>query len=231
MSHYANMPTSTGIHKKKKATGDYQKGRELTVQPKQELKAFDVAFSQTNFAQAGNFVALNTPVNGAELYQRVGRKIYMKSLQIRGFIQSSATSTNDLARMIVFFDAQPNTAGPANLATLLQDSNAAAGQTAISEINLTNRQRFKILRDKQFYLPSLTNTAGVLTNVGPQDQVMQALQFNEFIKLKGLETIYNGTNGGTVADITSGSLYVVFLSLNNTNQWSAAWGSRLRYYD
>jgi len=116
---------------------------------------------------------------------------------------------------------------------LLQDSNAAAGTTVNSEINLAQRQRFKILRDMQIDLPSCTNAAGVITNLGLQDNSTKTYSIDMFIKMKGLEAVYNATNGGTILDITSGSVYLMTLigSAGNNNGWNLAFGSRLRYYD
>lgn len=227
--HSHGKATSTKTFKKT-PRGDYQKGRELTRAPKQELKAFDVANTVSVFAAGGTFTVLNACVNGAELYQRVGRKIYMKSLHVRGFITNAATDVQDMLRVIVFYDSQPNAAGPAALATLIQDSNAAAGTSVSSEINLINRQRFKILRDFQIMVPAITNTAGVLTNVGFFDQKQESFSVDFFVKLKGLESVFNAVNGGTAADISSGALWIVTFCASSTD-WSLNFGTRLRYYD
>lgn len=213
---------------KKRVKGDYQRGREL-AKPTTELKAFDVASTTISFAAAGTFAALNVPVNGAELYQRVGRKIYMKSLHFRGFVTNTATAVQDVGRVIIFYDSQPN-AGAPNLAALLQDSNAAAATTALSEINLTNRQRFKILRDHQIIFPSVTFAGGVLTNQAFQ-QTDNQMNIDFFIKLKGLETVFNAANMGNIGDITSGSILVCCVAENNAGLWSLTFNSRLRYYD
>lgn len=154
----------------------------------------------------------------------------MKSLHLRGWIGNVATGTQDFGRIVVYYDSQPNGAAPANIATLLQDSNAAAGTSAESEINLINRQRFKILRDHQFLLPSVTNTAGVLTNTAYPESDGQ-LKVDLFIKLKGLETVFNATNGGTIADITSGAIGMLLVTDTGNNTWEFVWSSRLRYYD
>lgn len=212
---------------------DYQKGRELNKTPKSELKAFDIAEIASVFKLVGTpptFNTLNAQINGAELYQRVGRKTYMKSLHIRGYISNIITTTQDMGRIIIYYDSQPNAAAPL-ITDLLQDSNAAAGTTAFSEINLINRQRFKILRDYQVLLPSVTNTAGVLTNLTIMDPIKESFNIDFFIKLKGLETIYNATNGGTVADITSGAIGMVCVCASNNSDWAFTWTSRLRYYD
>lgn len=218
--------------KKSASKRDYQAGRELAIKPKNELKAFDVAQSNTGFAAIAGppgFPCLNAVVNGAELYQRTGRKIYMKSLHLRGFIRpTGANATSGILRMILFYDSQPNAAAPL-IGNLIQDSNAAAATTYDSEINLTNRQRFKILRDYQVYAPA-TGGADLVSGVLP-DPIMNTMNIDWFIKLKGLETIYNGVNGGTIADITSGSIHLVCFSDALAGAWSFRFTSRLRYYD
>lgn len=210
--------------------GDYQKGRELLKTPKQELKAFDVALTTTlgaTIAGPPAFNVLNAITNGAELYQRVGRKTYMKSLHFRAQLTPSGVATEAVGRIVIFYDSQPNAANPV-IAGLLQDSNAAAATTWISEINLTNRQRFKILRDYQVLMGSSTNIGGA--NEIIIDPIKNSFNIDMFIKLGGLETIYNATNGGTIADITSGALHMVFFGDANIS-YNLNWSSRLRYYD
>lgn len=157
----------------------------------------------------------------------------MKSIHIRGWIQSvtNTSSVDDIGRMVVYYDSQPNGAAPL-IAQLLQDSNAGAGTSYNSEINLANRQRFKILRDHIFKLPALVNSAaGVITDVGNQVTTEGTYLIDMFIKLKGLEAVFNGVNGGTVADIQSGAIgFAIFDAINN-NSWVFNFTTRLRYYD
>lgn len=208
----------------------YQSGRMLKGIPPTELKAFDVASGALDFTTAGGLVALNVPVNGPELYQRIGRKIYMKSLHIRAVVTNVATSLQDVGRMIIVYDSQSNGSTFA-LSDLLKDSTAAAASTGNSEINLNNRERFKIIRDYQVLLPAVTNTAGVLSNFTILDPIKNSFDIDMFIPLKGLETIYNATNGGSASDITSGALYIFNVSQSTTSKWSLLYHSRLRYYD
>lgn len=149
-------------------------------------------------------------------------------MHLRGWFKDTGTTIQTLARLIVYYDSQPNIGAPL-ITDLLANSNAGGATSALSEINLVNRERFKILRDKQILLPAVTNTSGVLTNLAYPDTT-GSLAINEFIKLKGLETIYNGTNGGTIADITSGSIGFTVFS-DTEGQWNFVWTSRLRYYD
>jgi len=225
------------IAKKHEATRKrrtYNSGRQLAVQPKQELKCFDVALTGYNIDAAGTppaaaNPALNAMINGAELYQRVGRKVYMKSLHFRGFVSLEATAVQEPIRWILYYDAQPNGVAP-TLAQLLQDSNAAAATSVFSSINLTNRERFQILRDSIWAAPSSTYAAGVLTNTAFPDTSGRYM-INEFVKLKGLEVIYNATNGGTIADITSGALGFFIFDNISDNSWLLDYQTRLRYYD
>lgn len=222
---------------KRKTTGgmtlvgksNYQLGRTHPTQPKAELKCFDLASTSQALSAAGVFVTLNAIPQGADFFQRIGRKVYNKSIRVTGFINNTATSaTQEYGRVIIYYDSQPNAAIPA-LADLLQNANAAAATNNFSEININNRERFQILRDRRFILPPLTNTAGQLTNFQVIDQLQQSFNIDEFIKLRGLEAVYNATNGGTIADITSGSIGM--LTLGSTGNWEFTFSTRLRYYD
>lgn len=222
----------TPVAKKKRIQGDYQKGREMSKVPKSELKAFDIALRANICATVAGpptFDILNAVVNGAELYQRVGRKTYMKSLHIRGMIEPNGIAVQQAGRIVVIYDSQPNAAAPLT-AAVLQDSNAAAATTWASGINLTNRQRFKILRDYQVYLGSSTNVGGQAELI--PDPIKNSLNVDLFIKLKGLETVYNAVNGGTIADITSGAIFLFFVGGPTADgAWQLNYTSRLRYYD
>lgn len=228
---YAKKAKKTTV----RAGAGYQAGREMTKAPKVELKAFDVALTASpahgvtaGAASAGPpvFNILNAVINGAELYQRTGRKIYMKSLHLRGLFQPTGVSVEGGARLFVIYDSQPNAALPL-IAPFLQDSNAAAATTWTSELNLTNRQRFQILRDYQVILGP---TTGATTEAVP-DPIKNSYNVDFFIKLHGLESIFNGTNGGTIADITSGSLLLMWVVDDVATNWTFNWSSRLRYYD
>lgn len=209
----------------------YQKGRALPRQPKTELKAFDLAPYNLDFLNGGafNILPLNTMVNGPELYQRIGRKVYMKSLHIRAYVENiGVAATPDFGRIFIVYDSQAN-GGLPGLATLLQDSNAAAASSPQSNINLVNRERFKIIKDYQIITPPVAVVANGPNSIN--DPIMNTWNINWFIKLNGLETIYNATNGGTVADISSGSLLLITCSVNTNSKWTLSGSSRLRYYD
>jgi len=152
----------------------------------------------------------------------------MKSVHIKGSIQATAANaTQGSLRLLLIYDSSPNGAAP-NIAALLQDSNAAGATTWNSQLNLTNRERFKIIRDLQTWSDG-ANTAGFPTSVKDPHK---STVVDMFVKLKGLETVYNGTNGGTISDITSGALFLVAVCDNQVaNECELDYTSRLRYYD
>ena len=137
--------------------------------PKMEVKYVDNAATDDNFQLVGGtpWILINGIVQGAGNNQRIGNKVSLKALRMKGQIINLATAVQTHARLLVVYDKQPNGALP-TYATVMQtrDNAGAASNTAFSDPNFDNKERFTILRDTTFVLPSVTNTVGVLTNVG-----------------------------------------------------------------
>lgn len=226
------------FNKVKKALG-YSAGRARSGTPKQELKCIDAAKFTTAFRTPGAGTSIAGPINaignGPEIYQRVGRKVYMKSVQIKGFIQNAATSIQDVGRLFLIYDTQSNGAFP-TVADVISDLNNSAPATAgTSMVNLNNRQRFNILRDHLITFPAVTNTAGVLTN-GPSfnDTGKYQYEIDWFIYLRGREAVYNQLapmGGPDITQIASGSLFLMFVSTQQDASYNFIGQTRLRYYD
>lgn len=186
-----------------------------------ELKYSDIATNTVAVNIAGSITLLHVPILGSDFNARIGRKTTAKSLFIRGIWASDVLGSvnTQLLRMIVFEDKQPT---PATAVTVL-DVLATAAPT--SHLNPNNRDRFKVLCDQEFAL-------------GPQNVVTPAFSspaaeaWKIYKKIK-IESIFNATNGGTFADITSGAIYVMFIgSLAAGNgDGTATWSSRVRYSD
>jgi len=200
-----------------------------------EIKAIDIAettyvFRDPNTATA--VILLNGIQTGSGFFNRVGSRVEMKNLQLNGFLgpQTGVTSTTPtLTRLLIVYDRQPVGALP-TIQDVLQnrDQTGAATQGGLSHVNLDNRDRFSIIRDFRWYLP--TNTGGVVSGVA--SGVGPTWQINEYIKLKGLGTHYKSTaNPATIADISTGALYAFFLCETNDNRWVAEVDFRLRYDD
>jgi len=243
VSDYMTKPTrkrqnafssKKGSSKKAKTDPIKKTGTKTNYGPKLDLKGYDNVLSLTNQVAATlSYACVNDMTQGPNLYQRIGRKVFMKSLQIRGqwapnIALTGSVSPQSHARLLILYDKAADAAFP-NAVDVLRDANAGGSAGVYSAINLDNRERFVVLRDWDFILPSCTNNFGVLTNVGITDTCKQSLQIDAYMKLDGIETLYNNVNGGTVADITTGSLLVIGLGENAA--WLFSGYTRLRYTD
>lgn len=224
----------------KKTAYGYNQSRAMAVQPKQELKAFDTQQFSMSFktvAAGANMILLNAPIRGTDLQNRIARKIYMKSVQFRGFITSLGTTSLDVdyLRLILFYDANPNGGTPL-ITDLLQPSATGPVTSYVSHVNLDNRQRFSVLREWYWVMGNAAGAnggQGVATGQTTIQDGQQKLCFNEFIKLKGLETTFNIGGAGTIADINEGALFLCALcyGVGGSANWTMLLDSRLRFYD
>jgi len=221
----------------------------------EEIKA--LVYSSTTTVPAGAALSCNSsgtilPLNliqpGAGFYNRIGRRIYMKSLMLDINIEPLSVARNsvsDTCKIAIVYDAQTNGAIPTQ-GDIWLDYDQAGNQNAnaLSSVNLNNRDRFLVLRHWTLDLPAITNTAtGVPTNTFPSEIQMVSAggsskyggHIREYIKLKGLVTQYKAdSNPCTIGDISTGALYLVVLATNvaGTEGYSIPeWNSRLRYYE
>lgn len=155
---------------------------------------------------------------------------------MKGLIQPLRTAAfSDYVRILVIYDRQTNGALPA-IADILQTTSQTGANTnsVFSDINLNNRDRFMILRDMRVVLPSLTVTAGVVTNPGFVDPVTGTFFVKEYIKLKGLITQYRAdSSAAVIGDIASGGLFLVTFGQTAAGMegFNSFLETRLRYGD
>lgn len=176
-----------------------------------EKKVSDIGPGQFAANTTGQFSLLAAPIPGSDYTNRIGRKTLIKSVYIRGIVTCEladktggasmlGVSPAQLARMIIFADMQPNGAAPA-VTDLLKTADPT------DQLNLNNRDRFRIYCDKQFainaYAYSTTATQAVAS-------LSNSFAIKKFKKLN-LETIYNSGTAGTIADIQSGALYMFWI--------------------
>jgi len=175
-----------------------------------ELKVFDIAVNTYNVNSTPIFQTLCLPQLGSDMTNRIGRKIVLKTVQIRGTLQIADAAIQppgqqevalQRVRMILLWDTQPNGAVPALLDVLTFNDPSA-------QLNLDSRDRFKVLRDKMFVLgPYINDTASSKYNTEKS-----AVNVKIFKKLD-LETIFS-TSTGAVADIKSGNLLCLWLGIS-----------------
>lgn len=182
-----------------------------------ELKYLDVSGAPQTFTSAGTLVLLNGLVPGTGASQRIGKKIVTKSLLFRGSIGSGdtgGTPFRGMVRLLWIYDKQSNATAP----TVAQILESVA---AYSPMNMDNRDRFVVLRDKQYAID--------------QSGGNQSAQVKLYKRLM-IPTIYNAGVAGTVADITSGSIYLLLIGESAgatvpTNQPIIDFTNRIRYDD
>jgi len=183
-----------------------------------ELKFTDKVGAATTLALANTFTTpganflLNGTAQGTDATERVGRKILLKSLLIRGSFSLASTSTGGSPlRVLVVFDKQTNAAAFGVTDALLNNEFESPN-------NLSNRDRFITICDQ---LVDPVSAGGDYSR-----------QFVVYKKLN-LETMCNSGSSGAVGDITSGSMYVLFAQDGQiaTTAPTVKWQSRVRFED
>jgi len=195
-----------------------------------ELKVADVDWTTQDINTTGDFQLLAAPIPGSDMTNRIGRKITIRSIYLRGVVTqqlaqtcAAGTSFPSLCRLIVFADMQPNGAAP-GVTDLLKEAHST------SQLNLNNRDRFKIYCDEVWALGPWVSVTTATQAQMVSDGVTKPFKIYKKIKLP---VIFNAGSAGTVADITSGALYYLWIGNNTSsvNDAVAQISSRCRYAD
>lgn len=210
-----------------------------------ELRGVDIPISLTignvlaTTSTNGGVQLLNGIQQGSASFNRIGRKVLLKSLRMKiiwTLSQFANGTTGDyngnLLRIVVVWDKQPSGVQP-TYDTIFGRTNDAGTESAqvFDSLRFDNTGRFKVLSDKVY---ECNPKAGLVAN---GDFCNYRYFCDEYIKLKNLETVYSGsTNPASIADISTGGLYVYFRALQNDandDQFiiDPTSFARLRYYD
>lgn len=183
-----------------------------------ELKYVDVAITGQSATPGGILTLLNGLAPGTGASQRIGKKIIMKSILFRAAIGgNSGTFTipfQGSVRCLIIQDKQANATAP----TVAQILEVATGT---SPMNMDNRERFLVLANKSVPID--------------QNGGHQSGKINVY-KRMNLPVVFNNGTAGTVADITSGSVYLLLIAEQAlvgapTTDPISTWYSRIRYDD
>jgi len=224
---------------------DMARGRLIAyARPAGELKGVDGYIALDPIIDTTSTNASCTVVNlidpGTASFNRIGRKIRMKSLRLKMiFLHVSAPAAttsnviNNVVRMVVVYDKQPSGAIP-TFDDIFGCSDRAGTETGgfYSNLRYDNTDRFKVLKDR--YIPM---NATLATTAGSTNQARFVHTCEEYIDLKGLETVYSGQSSPcTIADVSSGALYVFYRANLNTTTTNFTLidgdsNFRLRYMD
>ena len=155
----------------------------------------DLATAAYNTDTTGTLTLIATIPTGATQTTRVGKKVVLDSLQIRGRFIYGATPGTSLpkALLLIVYDRRPTGVLPA-----ITDVLAAVSSFAFN--NDDNSNRFKIIRRIDRMLCA-SNVAGCTSDL----LIEEFIRLNKYAEYKSLGT-------GAIADIEEGALYAITAS-------------------
>lgn len=161
------------------------------------------------------------PQDGTES-GRVGRKITVKSIHVRGLSVLAGTTdennTDDTIRLMLVLDKQANGTAPA-VTDILETASIDSFN------NLANKSRFRILKDTKLVLNSAMGAIGVSGKSGNR-----TIPFEWHIKNLDLPIEYDNTAPtGALATVRSNNLVVLGISSDQTA--TVRYTARVRYTD
>lgn len=210
--------------------------RPRTLQIPREIKCLDIPDGQLTLNSTGAVGAINLMRAGSSYFNRIGRKINMKSVRVNFYLVPIRAVTNiDYARVLLIYDRQCNGALPA-LSDILQTTDQAGTNTTgnMSNANLNNRDRFKILRDQRITLPGIPAGGPPWEPTHMFDAVTPTTNVEWFVKLGGLETQFKADSSpAVIGDIATGSLLLLTLGdfAAGSEGYAIQIETRLRYWD
>lgn len=168
-----------------------------------DIKNYDLASASYSVNTTGSLTLMHVPLPGYARTQRVGNKTSLKHLCIRGRVILNVTNTSSAtqqSRLMVVYDTQPNAALP-SVTDILNQANPE------SQRRLDNEARFFFVHDQSFEFSLVNVTVGTYGT-----PIIHNVLVEKF--LPPTLTVFNGTNGGTIADITTGALYMFWIGSN-----------------
>lgn len=183
-----------------------------------EWKAVDVT-NTTAIDNAGAVILLNGIARGDDINERNARQVLLRSIQFTMYGYSTdATGEEQAHRVLLVFDRQSNAAA-------LTAANVLVSNNVVAPRNLENRHRFKILMDRKVSCSSRI--------VGGGGRDAGHSYFIEFYRKLRHPMTFNNGDAGTIADIISGSIYMIVVGTEAAGgtAGSGTYFSRIRYTD
>jgi len=181
-----------------------------------EIKYIDTIIDDVG-SSGGNVTCLNLVATGTDNTNRIGRKIDIKSVEVKGtynYTIDTVAAANLITRWAIVLDKQPNGA----LATFDQIYNTAGGASPWSMRNLDYIERFDVLAQDLFCLNPQYNaaTAGDTSN----GQANSYYMVDKFVKTN-IGSRYDGT-ASNIASLETGALLFIDLTDSNTGGTNAS---------
>jgi len=175
---------------------------------------------------------VNGVSQGSSEYQRIGRRIQMKSFELNGCVlPQGVAGYADYFRIALVYDRQSNAAAPAYSDIWQEINNAGTtNSSCYSHRNVDNGYRFLVLKEQDMSSPP-GGASQATAFTGTMADTMNAMKLNWRVNLSGLPVHYIG-DGATVASISTGSLFLIWIGNQNASSIAALNGSsRVTYLD
>lgn len=191
-----------------------------------ELKYVDTTLVTTLASTTNNIYTINFIALGTDVVNRIGRKINVKSVQVKArFVPSGAAAINDNVRLLVIYDRQ-GYQGAVTFADFVKctDSAGLTSSTVYDMKNLDNEHRFKVLMDKTFSFPQ----NGATMSASDYTDYTKGTMVDKYIKINADCSFAAGTN---LPD--TGAIYFCIHGQQAAASapTSVQWTSRVRYTD
>lgn len=188
-----------------------------------EEKHKDTVYSVTAQTTTPVLTLVNGLAQGTTNVTRVGDDVRWKSVYIRGaWAHNGGGNAVQFGRIILFRDNQPNGAAPAASA-ILEDAS-----DPFSPLNLDYSRRFKVLYDKNICLTDSGREGEVIKKY--IDLTASGVKTHSSAGGNIHKTDYGLGNAGTVADISTGSYYILTMA-DAAAGMSVRYTCRMRYVD
>lgn len=200
-SYSAFGPSSSSFKKSKRYNPiGFKNPKSLRPQERNYVDTLGGAFACDT---TGTITLLNTVAQGVSTVQRVGKKCYMTSLQIRGSATANAVGVSNDIAMLIVYDKRPTGALPAITDILV-------GANSTSFTNDVNTGRFKILkRMDKILLGGTTLATNPLVGGSGDEGGATVVNTDSYMKMPKLPVVYKALGTGAIADIEEGALYLV----------------------
>lgn len=188
-----------------------------------EKKYIDVAVATANFDTTGTTTFCTPVPQGDTVSSRIGKKISLKAIQIKGKIVAAALSVTK-ASLLLVYDRNPNAATPA-----ITDVLASASSLALS--NRQWSERFKIIRRWNYAITGSAGSASASAGF-PNGGVL--VDVDEYVRLGGREVEWTTADTtGSGSAVVKGALYLFAIgdAANGTATPTGVFNLRTDYED
>lgn len=198
-----------------------------SVRSPAERKVVDTASATYQVNTTGSVTLINGIATGTDFTNRIGRRVNLTAVQARGFVRPEGGANSSTAlggyqyRFMLVQDLQNNGSSTVPAITdILEEARPD------SFMNLNNRERFKVLYDKQGIIgPRVIETTFAVAGSPSASNV-------NVYKKCNIPMVFEGT-AATLSSISSGSVYAVWVgsSAANTDDLNATMSYRVRFVD